>query len=482
MYISSICALLSAQTNTSWLKKVTEATLTKEFMQEHQLSGSPKLSKQLVRLGMHPDYVSLLLGSKTKVQKGYKLWVKEQPDVVVRLQGNSDHWYSCQAVHNPEDLSSWSGGSYCSVKDDLLHYASSELMFITYGDSILESDKGWISRAKLRKIYAPDGTQHLYLDRVYGNTQQVTEAAMEIAAQQQCNLYINNYTNLPNAKLWGWTMPSSHNGYQDSKYWSTSSIQIGDNANTLLQSAYLGRSKNTPNALESWMRRTPRTPKHPLTVYMSPLTSVQYNPQNNEFKFELEIVRSLARETKKSPRFVEILGVLDASWSNVTEPPEFYDNKEYHKTLAIGDYIVRKGHDNDLYLVFKDINGSIAFITNEVDLTPEMYISINLPSQGYAEAENPCNLKYSHGRTFATVIYDCPEYGWAAAHDLESYWEVTVTDIEDDSPNVNEEWNDDDYNYNYEDEYSYCEVAKVTRRVVTLNEPEYGFAVAIPLP
>lgn len=453
MYINNLTNLLAAQTNVAWLKEVTESTLSKEFMIKHQLTGSPKLSKQLNKLGMNQDYISLLLGSVTKIKLNYKHWVMDQPEIIVRLQGNSTHWTSCQAVNDPADLNCWKGSNYCVIKDDLPHYESGELMFITFGKNVLEDKEGWVSRAKLRKIYSPSGEQHLYLDRVYGNTHEVIQAATEIAAKQSCNLYMNNFIDLPNAKLRGWTMPSSQSGYQDSKSWNTSSIQIGNNANTLLKKAYVGRTQSTAS------------------VYTAPLSSVQYNPYKDEFKFVLEVVRDQARNTKKNPYFKDVLNIIDAKWSDVTELPEFYDGKEYHNKVAIGDYSVIS-QDTDLWLYFTKAKGSLTFTANDKDRTPEMYVYLDLPKEGYAEAEVPSNLKCrrsGNGKVY-TVIHDCFEYGWAKAIDIEGYWKVTY-----ESSYKEGEYGD------IEEEYEDILKRDIPYRVVKLDAPDYGFAVAISL-
>lgn len=302
MSIQSVCVMLAAQLNVSWLKEVSSTELTKEFMSLNKLSGSPKLSKQLIKLGVEPNYVSLLLGNTKKETCAYKLWENnEAPEVIVRLQGNSTHFLSCQSVDNPSDPDCWIGGSYSVVEEDLVPYYRGQLFFITFGNAITEDGKGWQSRAKLRLLVNEAGEKALFLDRSYGNSGELLSAAIDIATAKGMKLYASgNYYAGKTAYLADWEMPSEEYGYQDSGTWRIA-VQVNmDSSTELLRAAYLGRKKSCK-------------------AYSTSLSSISYNPQNHKFSGEEKTVpsRALARLIKKSSMFTLISKSLNVNVKDV---------------------------------------------------------------------------------------------------------------------------------------------------------------------
>jgi hypothetical protein len=382
MYINNLTNLIAAQTNVAWLKEVEEPILTKEFMAKHGLKGSPKLSKQLINLGMHPDYVALILSSKSKTKIPYKLWTKESAEIIVRLQGNSHHFESCQKVKNPTDLKCWDGKSMCAVTEDVIPYLNGTLMFITIGNSILEDGEGWKSRAKLRLIRNKRTKEvALYLDRVYGNTHDILEAAKEIAVFNNMKLYTKALNTNKNKHLLDWVMPSARYGYQDSPQWIYTSELVYHSNNQLLFGAYIERQMNEG-------------------VYDCSLSEVQYNPQNNMFHTPNKntVDRSVFRNTKRYPIFHEMLKVLNISWADL-----------------IKEEVVE--HDEDSYAEIYTSNGL------KIDGDYQPRDCFNPPLYAYKDNLSVVRLTvdWENGHELA-ILSDCPELGFYAAQSIDACW------------------------------------------------------------
>ena len=290
-------------------------------MTVNKLSGSPKLSKQLIKLGVEPNYVSLLLGNTKKETSAYKLWENnEAPEVIVRLQGNSTHFLSCQSVDNPSDPDCWAGGSYSVVEEDLVPYYRGQLFFITFGNPITEDGKGWQSRAKLRLLVNEAGEKALFLDRSYGNSGELLAAAIDIATAKEMKLYASaNYYAGKTAYLADWEMPSEEYGYQDSGTWRIA-VQVNmDSSTQLLRAVYLGRKKACK-------------------AYSTPLSAITYNPQNHRFSGEVKAApcRRLARLIKKSPIFEVIAKSLNIDLKDVKDV--LLDNENFARCVTCGDF------------------------------------------------------------------------------------------------------------------------------------------------
>ncbi len=275
--LKSVLALVAVQTGATWLQEVEGTVLSKELMTKYGLKGSPKLSKQLLGLGLSPDRVSKLLSGGEKHSSsslaGCKIWEKESLEVV-RLQGNSSHYQSCQRMANPQDPTDWSGATaHCQVKEDVLHYQNGDLIFVTEGEL-----GDFRARVKIRVLKDRHGNPAgLFMDRPYGAKANILEASKMLALEKGLPLYgTSNYWPGKPVELRKLNSPSTNGGYQDSRSWEREAVEVMQDDNVLLKMAYQGRIKEGG-------------------CYIQTLKSVGYNSQKGlEFQ-ALPVNRSLLR-------------------------------------------------------------------------------------------------------------------------------------------------------------------------------------------
>jgi hypothetical protein len=259
MLSKAIRNLLVAQTGATWLREVEKNIIPKEIMCRYGLKGSPKLSKQLVKLGIAEDKVSMILSASTKGSTLCKVWKSGDSIEVVRLQGNSTYFNSCQAVTNAGD--GWEGGEQCQVKQDVEPYVAGDLIFITEGDL-----GDLIARVKVRVLKNNLGElSGLFLERPYGRSTNLLVAARQLALEMKVPLYgTANYWKGENCELISFKSPSTNFGYVDSRDWKINAVVIASDDNYLLREAYKTRAFIG-------------------NCYTLPLAEINFNPQNNKF-------------------------------------------------------------------------------------------------------------------------------------------------------------------------------------------------------
>lgn len=238
----SMYKLLAAQYDLSWLVEVNEPQLTKEFMQKHKLKGSPKVSKQLIKAGVPERVVSMAFSAHKESVRLWS-WQGTHNVEVVRLQGNSTHYDSCQAVTNPEDTTSWKGSDNCKIEQDLGEYKTSKLFFLTVGE--LGDFK---ARVKVRAMLDHEDNQlvGLFIDRPYGQESILRDAIYKGGLLPKgLPLYGSSvYWAGTNCSFEDFYIPSFLRGYQDSFQRGMQMVQLNtqvDSQDSLLRQAYFYR-------------------------------------------------------------------------------------------------------------------------------------------------------------------------------------------------------------------------------------------------
>lgn len=147
----------------------TKRQLSPATMEKLGLHGSPKLTKQLVSMGISSDVVSLALGAPSLAMLNVPRSRIVTDDVrALEEQGNSIHFDSCQAT-DPRSK----GGvnpSYVAIDGDKKHFGDTLFLWVI-GDRMELDGEGYKARAKLRIMFRDEAGRKpagLYIDTIYG--------------------------------------------------------------------------------------------------------------------------------------------------------------------------------------------------------------------------------------------------------------------------------------------------------------------------
>lgn len=143
--------------------------LSPQTMELLELKGSPKLTKQLTKMGLKEEVIALALGAPSGVMPHVphsRILVKNIRDI--EEQGNSIHFDSCQAT-DPRSK----GGvkpECVDIEGDKIHYGDTLFLWVV-GERMEIDGEGFKARAKLRVMFKDEAAKHpagLYIDTIYG--------------------------------------------------------------------------------------------------------------------------------------------------------------------------------------------------------------------------------------------------------------------------------------------------------------------------
>jgi len=133
------------------------------------LKGSPKLSKQLVKMGLPEEVVALALGAPSGVMPNVpQSRILASNIRNIEEQGNSIHFDSCQAT-DPRSK----GGlrpEYLEIEGDKIHFGDTLFLWVA-GERMEIDGEGFKARAKLRVMFKDEAAKRpagLYIDTIYG--------------------------------------------------------------------------------------------------------------------------------------------------------------------------------------------------------------------------------------------------------------------------------------------------------------------------
>lgn len=397
---SDIVELKSILTQEEWdNRQVTKVSLVKLG-----LKGSPKLSKVLVALGLPSEVVQTILSGGSS--KGNTTAILSSHEDCLD-QGNSTHYYSCQA-NDPRARSSFSESDN-KIEEDLKYIGKSLFLWVS-GNPMRIDGEGFKARAKLRIVYTDATCKQvagLFVDRIYGQ-----KALLENNYQELQNWWKKRGETTPivkgGSKLKGFT-PSSLGGYQDTLSptgWGYFNMyQV-----SLIKEAYQSRIKVGG-------------------VYVHSLREVKYNPQAIEPmvapRWEPKVWRGYI------PDFIRPIIKHYYSYIGKPEIPINYKRKWRKDSITIENTLNGK----ECRLWWRDNIYEFTIENKLIYRVDSEGLHVWGLSEGYIPSERlPYNLYSGEEVNTIRVLFDKPEAGFWKALEFPYYQERNSLIVRENHP------------------------------------------------